>query len=210
LIPAFPVYLFDVDGTLLDSAADICGTIQTVLANRGRNDITDDMLRPYIGRHLLDEFLELGFSRDDIEPMIAEYRALYPTRKHASTMVYPGVADALARMGGRKSTATTKGTATTRQVLEQFGLIGHFDHVQGTDGFPAKPEPDVLLRSLEVLRVRPRDCLFVGDSPADMDAGRRAGMRICAVTWGYGDPEELAGWEPDFWAHTPHELLPDY
>ena len=210
MIPAFPVYLFDVDGTLLDSAADICGTIQIVLANRGRNDITDDMLRPYIGRHLLDEFLELGFSRDDIEPMIAEYRALYPTRKHASTMVYPGVADALARMGGRKSTATTKGTATTRQVLEQFGLIGHFDHVQGTDGFPAKPEPDVLLRSLEVLRVRPRDCLFVGDSPADMDAGRRAGMRICAVTWGYGDPEELAGWEPDFWAHTPHELLPDY
>jgi phosphoglycolate phosphatase-like HAD superfamily hydrolase len=95
-------------------------------------------------------------------------------------------------------------------VLEQFGLIGHFDHVQGTDGFAAKPEPDVLLRSLEVLRVRARDCLFVGDSPSDMEAGRRAGMRICAVTWGYGDPEELAVWEPDFWAHTPYELLPDY
>jgi phosphoglycolate phosphatase-like HAD superfamily hydrolase len=138
MIPAFPVYLFDVDGTLMDSAADICGAIQTVLANRGRTDITDDMLRPYIGRHLLDEFLELGFSRDDIEQMIVEYRAIYPARKHASTVVYPGVADALARLGGRKSTATTKGTPTTRQVLEQFGLIGHFDHVQGTDGFAAK------------------------------------------------------------------------
>ena len=57
MIPAFPVYLFDVDGTLMDSAADICGAIQTVLANRGRNDITHDILRPYIGRHLLDEFL---------------------------------------------------------------------------------------------------------------------------------------------------------
>lgn len=210
LIPAFPVYLFDVDGTLMDSAADICGAIQTVLANRGRTDITDDMLRPYIGRHLLDEFLELGFSRDDIEQMIVEYRAIYPARKHASTVVYPGVADALARLGGRKSTATTKGTGTTRQVLEQFDLIGHFDHVQGTDGFAAKPEPDVLLRSLEVLRVRARDCLFVGDTPSDMEAGRRAGMRICAVTWGYGDSDELAVWEPDFWAHAPHELLPDY
>ena len=210
MIPAFPVYLFDVDGTLMDSAADICGAIQTVLANRGRTDITDDMLRPYIGRHLLDEFLELGFSRDNIEQMIVEYRAIYPARKHASTVVFHGVADALARLGGRKSTATTKGTATTRQVLEQFGLIGHFDHVQGTDGFAAKPEPDVLLRSLEVLRVRARDCLFVGDSPSDMEAGRRAGMRICAVSWGYGDPDELAVWEPDFWAHRPHELLPDY
>jgi phosphoglycolate phosphatase len=210
MIPAFPVYLFDVDGTLMDSAADICGAIQTVLANRGRTDITDDMLRPYIGRHLLDEFLELGFSRDDIEQMILEYRALYPARKHASTVVFPGVADALARLGGRKSTATTKGTPTTRQVLEQFDLIRHFDHVQGTDGFAAKPEPDVLLRSLEVLHVQARDCLFVGDSPSDMEAGRRAGMRTCAVTWGYGDPDELAVWEPDFWAHTPHELLPDY
>jgi HAD superfamily hydrolase (TIGR01509 family) len=194
----------------MDSAADICGAIQAVLAKRGRSDITDEMLRPYIGRHLLDEFLELGFNREDIEEMIVEYRAVYPLRKHACTAVYPGVADALARLGGRKSTATTKGTPTTRQVLEQFGLIEHFDHVQGTDGFPAKPEPDVLLRSLEVLNARPEDCLFVGDAPTDMEAGRRAGMRICAVTWGYGDPLDLARWEPDFWAHTPHDLLPDY
>jgi len=210
LIPAFPVYLFDVDGTLMDSAADICGAIQTVLANRGRSDITDEILRPYIGRHLIEEFLELGFNRDDIDEMIVEYRAVYPSRKHACTAVYPGVAEALARLGGRKSTATTKGTPTTRQVLEQFGLIGHFDHVQGTDGFPAKPEPDVLLRSMEVLNARPEDCLFVGDAPTDMEAGRRAGMRICAVTWGYGDPLDLARWEPDFWAHAPHDLLPDY
>lgn len=194
----------------MDSAADICGAIQAVLAKRGRSDITEEMLRPYIGRHLLDEFLELGFNREDIEEMIVEYRAVYPLRKHACTAVYPGVADALARLGGRKSTATTKGTPTTRQVLEQFGLIEHFDHVQGTDGFPAKPEPDVLLRSLEVLNARPEDCLFVGDAPTDMEAGRRAGMRICAVTWGYGDPLDLARWEPDFWAHTPHDLLPDY
>ena len=53
----------------------------------------------------------------------------------------------LSRLDGRKSTATTKGTPMTRAVLEQFELIRHFDHVQGTDGFPAKPEPDVILRS---------------------------------------------------------------
>jgi HAD superfamily hydrolase (TIGR01509 family) len=124
--------------------------------------------------------------------------------------VYPGVADALARLGGRKSTATTKGTPTTRIVLEQFGLLRHFDHVQGTDGFPAKPEPDVLLRVIEALRVKPEDCLFVGDSAADMESGRRAGIRTCAVAWGYGQREEMARWEPDFWVDSPHELLPDH
>jgi HAD superfamily hydrolase (TIGR01509 family) len=124
--------------------------------------------------------------------------------------VYPGIADVLERLGGRKSTATTKGTPTTKAVLEKFGLISHFDHVQGTDGFPAKPEPDVLLKSLEVLGVRKEDCLFIGDAPTDIEAGHRAGIRTCAVTWGYGDHEELAQAAPDFWAHAPHELLPDY
>ncbi len=210
MIPAFPVYLFDVDGTLLDSQRDICAAIRTVLEARGRADVSDDFLRRYIGRHLLDEFLDLGFARAEVDLMIAEYRVLYAGRRHAATTVYPGVAEALERLGGRKSTATIKGTPTTRIVLEQFGLLRHFDHVQGTDGFPAKPEPDVLLKSLAVLGARPAECLLVGDSPSDMEAGRRAGIPTCAVTWGYGDAEDLARWEPDFWIDAPHQLVPDH
>ncbi|HLX45090.1 MAG TPA: HAD hydrolase-like protein, partial [Bryobacteraceae bacterium] len=63
-LPAFPVYLFDVDGTLVDSARDICGAIREVLVARGRADISDSFLRKYIGRHLLDLFLDLGFERE--------------------------------------------------------------------------------------------------------------------------------------------------
>jgi HAD superfamily hydrolase (TIGR01509 family) len=139
--------------------------------------------------------------------MIAEYRQIYLSRKHASTSVFPGVAEALAGLGGRKSTATTKGTVTTRAVLQQFGLIAHFDHVQGTDGFPAKPEPDVVLRAIEALGVYPEDCLLVGVAPSDMEAGKRAGVRTCAARWGYGDPEEMAKWTPDYWADTPAHLV---
>jgi phosphoglycolate phosphatase len=210
VIPAFPVYVFDVDGTLVDSQFDICGAVTEVLAAHGRADVSHEVLRHYIGRHLIEEFLELGFALPEAEQMIPEYRAIYLARKHASTTVYPGVAAALARLGGRKSTATTKGTPTTRIVLEQFALIQHFDHVQGTDGFPAKPEPDVLLKSLEALGAGPGDCLFIGDSTADMEAGQRAGIATCAVTWGYGERQDLARWAPDFWIDTPHELLPDY
>ncbi len=162
----------------MDSAADIGGAIQEVLIARGRSDISDAFLRRYIGRHLLDLFLDLGFPREAVESMIVDYRQIYLARKHASTSVFPGVAEALPRLGGRKTTATTKGTPTTRAVLEQFGLISHFHHVQGTDGFPAKPEPDVILKSLEILAVRPEDCLLVGDAPADMEAGRQVNLTM--------------------------------
>jgi phosphoglycolate phosphatase len=207
LIPQYPVYVFDLDGTLVDSARDICAAIQIVLAANGRPEITETALRRYIGVHLLDMFVDLGFEAGQVDPMIAHYRRVYPELKHAKTTVFPGVAEMLGALGGKKSTATTKGTPMTRSVLEQFGLIQYFDHVQGTDGFPAKPEPDVILAAMHGLGARPEECLLVGDAPADMEAGRRAGVRTCAVRWGYGDSREMARWEPDYWIDEPRELL---
>ena len=206
-VPPFSVYLFDVDGTLMDSASDICGAVQSVLKNCGREDVEDALLRRYIGRHLFDLFSDLGYPPEAMEGMLADYRQTYLARKHGSTSVIAGVPEMLAGLGGRKSTATTKGTQSTRAMLEQFGLARHFDHVQGTDGFPAKPEPDVLMKSLEMFGVEPSECLLVGDAPADMQAGRRAGVKICAVRYGYGDPAELVKWEPDYWIDDPRELL---
>lgn len=192
----------------MDSAADICGAQREVFAAEGfTRELSDPFLRGYIGRHLIDLFADLGFPADRIDSMVEHYRTIYPLRCHAATRVYPGIADMLATLDGRKSTATTKGTRTTRAVLEQFGLLSHFDHVQGTDGFPAKPEPNVIHASLAGLGAKPEDCLLVGDSPADMEAGRRAGVRICAVRWGYGDLEAMAQWEPDYWIDSPDQLL---
>lgn len=198
-VPAFPVYLFDIDGTLVDSAVDICGAIRTVLASTGRNDVEFDFLKGYIGRHLLDLFQDLKFPPECIESLIVDYRRIYAGRNHSSTRVYPGVLEALPRIPGKKSSATTKGTPTTRIVLELFGLLPYFDHVQGTDGFPAKPEPDVIFKALGALGATVKDCLFVGDSAADMQAGKRAGVKTAAVTYGYGKREDLALWAPDFW-----------
>ena len=209
MIPRFPVYLFDVDGTLLDSAADICGAIQGVLAGTTQDEVSEQFLRTYIGRHLYDLFQDLfpGRSREQMDEMIADYRTRYLARGHTSTKPYPGIAEALAALPGRKSTATTKGTPTTRAMLEMFGLLPYFQHVQGTDGFPAKPEPNVILASLDVFDVKPQDCLFIGDSPTDMEAGRRAGVKTCAVLWGYGQREQMARWEPDYWVEHPNELF---
>lgn len=208
-IPPFPVYLFDVDGTLVDSATDICGAVSSVLAGTARPDVPFEYLRGYIGRHLIDLFADLfpDATSEQIDAWIQHYRREYPARDHASTSVYPCVQDVLAALPGRKSTATTKGTPTTRLILERFGLLPYFDHVQGTDGFPAKPAPDVLFKSIELFGVAPGDCLFVGDSAPDMEAGRRAGVKTCAVLYGYGNREDMARWEPDYWITDIRELV---
>ena len=165
-------------------------------------------MRRYIGRHLIDLFQDLlpEYSSEQMDALVVDYRRIYHERNHCLTRPYPGVSEALAALGGRKSTATTKGTPTTRLVLERFGLLDYFDHVQGTDGFPAKPEPDVILASLAVFGAAPEDCLLVGDSAADMEAGRRAGVKTCAVLWGYGEREDLARGNPDYWISDPNEL----
>ncbi len=209
MIPAFKTYLFDVDGTLVDSAIDIVGAIQGVLASTPKPDVSFDYIKRYIGRHLIDLFQDLfpAYTTEQIDALVVEYRRIYPLRNHASTKAYPGVAEALSKLGGRKSTATTKGTPTTRIVLEKFGLLQFFDHVQGTDGFPAKPNPDVIFKALEGLGAGPADCLLVGDAPADIEAARRAGIKSCAVTYGYGLRSELAKLQPDYWADSLSELL---
>lgn len=209
MIPRFQLYLFDVDGTLVDSASDICSAVRQALAEAGVDSLSEDYLRSFIGHHLFDLFREVlpDSTQQDHERLLARYRAIYLARRHASTRVYPGVEPMLAALGGLKSTATTKSSETARQVLELFGLARYFDHIQGTDGFPSKPAPDVILRSLERLGVRPEDCLLIGDAAPDMEAGRRAGVRTCAVTWGYGDQDAMRVHHPDFWIGSPAELL---
>jgi 2-phosphoglycolate phosphatase len=207
-VTRFPVYLFDLDGTLLDSAQDICGAIQQVLVTTPSRPVTFEYLKGFVGLHLIDMFQDVlpEYSAEQVQALIEQYRTIYHARNNTMTRMYPGVTEALDSVGGRKSIATTKGTPYTRIVLEQFGLLRYFDHVQGTDGFPCKPAPDVILHALEALGGKPEECLMVGDSPADMEAGRRAGVKICAVRYGYGKLEDMARFEPDFWIDDLREL----
>jgi HAD superfamily hydrolase (TIGR01549 family) len=193
---------------LLDSAEDICGAISEVLSLYVAAPPSFEYLRGFVGFHLDDVFLDTrpDLSREQLDEMISRYKSIYLGRGHSGTRIYSGVVEGLGSLAGRKGTATTKGTPTTKAVLEQFGLLPYFDHVQGTDGFPCKPAPDVLLRTLDALDANPSDCLFIGDSAADMEAGRRAGVAICAVNYGYGDPEALAKFKPDFWISDLREL----
>jgi phosphoglycolate phosphatase len=209
VIPRFPIYLFDIDGTLLDSAEDICGAIQQVLDTKDCKPVTFEFLKGHIGLHLIEVFGDVlpHYTHAQIDELVEEYRSLYPARGHKLTKLYPGVVEGLSGLGGLKSSASTKGTPGSRVILEQFGLLRYFNHVQGTDGFPCKPAPDVILNALAALGAQPEDCLMVGDAPSDMIAGKRAGVKTCAVRYGYGKENELAQHHPDYWISDLRELV---
>ena len=207
MIPAFRHYLFDVDGTLLDSARDINISVRDVLSRRGRDRFSEEYLRGHIGRHLRGLFQDVfpEYTPEGIEELVQEYRSTYASRNHQATLVFNGVEEALSALPGLKATVTTKSTRSTRIALEHFNLIEYFKHVQGTDGFPCKPAPDVVLRCMEALAAQPEDCLLIGDTPVDMEAGRRAGVKTCAVRYGYGSARIPKG-EPDYWVSNLREL----
>ena len=208
-VPPFKLYLFDVDGTLMDSAPDITGAVRSTLEAVGADGLSETYLRSFIGYHLHELFTQVfpGITQERSDELLQSYRATYLARHHQATRVYAGVEEMLAKLGGLKSTATTKGSGTTRNVLTQFGLARYFDHVQGTDGFPSKPEPDIVFKSLEHFGVAPEECLLIGDAPPDMLAGRRAGVRTCAAAWGYGDRERMRELAPDYWLQHPLDLV---
>jgi phosphoglycolate phosphatase len=209
VIPKYRLYLFDVDGTLLDSAPDITGAVREALEQEGVTGLDQAYLESFIGFHLFDLFQEVlpGYNQSRKEELLARYRKIYLGRGHTCTCAYEGIQEMLDSIGGLKSTATTKSSETTRAILTQFGLLKYFDHVQGTDGFPSKPEPDVLMKSIERFGVAPQEVLFIGDSAPDMAAGRRAGVKTCGVLYGYGNVEEMRQHAPDFWIRHPLELL---
>jgi len=205
-------YFFDIDGTLLDSATDICAAVREACAALGRKPVPDSVVRRYIGRTLADMFADFypGSTPADVDRLTQLYRERYRERGHRMTRVFPGIAQTLAALPGRKSTATTKTTATAAAVLDLFGLRQYFDHVQGSDNGRYKPDPSILLEAAAALGTPPAECIMIGDAPADIEAGRRAGMRTCAVAWGYGEPAELRRLEPDHWIEEPLQLLTFY
>ena len=110
MIPRFRYYLFDVDGTLLDSATDITAAAREVIMARGREAPQEEFLRGQIGRHLIGTFRTVfpDYSQEDLDRLIDDYRRVYRARNHRSTSVFPGAREALAALDGKKATATTK------------------------------------------------------------------------------------------------------
>jgi phosphoglycolate phosphatase len=183
--------IFDLDGTLVDSLPDIVGAFCDAFLELGLTPPAGEEVRSQIGLPLEMMFTAFAPSAQ-VEGLSAAYRRLYPQRFTRLTRPYPGVREALATLrarGYRLGVATTKRTEMAQRLLVALGLHEALDHVQGTDGFPHKPAPDVVLRALSVLGAEGE--WMVGDTVHDVEAGRAAGLATYALTWGTHDAARL-------------------
>ncbi len=191
--------VFDLDGTLIDSLPDIVGAFRDAFAANELPVPAEGEVAALIGAPL--EEMAARFVADEarIAAVCDAYRRIYPTRFTRSTRPFPGVVEVLRTLradGWRLAVATTKRTSMAVRLTDALDLSPLLDHVQGTDaGVPHKPAPDVLRLAAAAVGAEPR--WMVGDTVTDLQAGRAAGLRTFAVTWGTHDVARLAGERPD-------------
>jgi phosphoglycolate phosphatase-like HAD superfamily hydrolase len=202
-----PAVVFDLDGTLVDSLPDILASFAAAFAACGLAAPAAQELRSHVGWPLEEIFACFAEERA-VAALTAAYREHYPRTFTTHSRPFPGVPEVLAelrRRGFRLAIATTKRTEIAVRFVAAMGLAELVDHVQGTDGFPHKPAPDVVLRALAA--VGGRGTWMVGDTVHDVAAGRAAGLSTYALTWGTHDAERLREERPDVLADSIEPLL---
>lgn len=192
-----PVIVFDLDGTLVDSLPDILNSFLRAFEHEGLLAPDEDAARKTLGQPL--EAMYAAFAPADmVDVLCRSYRAHYAEHLADHSRPFPGVPELLALLHERGyscTVASTKRTVTARRLVEATGLQPLLDHVEGTDAAPYKPAPDVVFRSLAA--VGGRGVWMVGDTAGDIRAGRAAGLKTYAVTWGTQGADELATALPD-------------
>jgi N-acetyl-D-muramate 6-phosphate phosphatase len=190
--PRFPgAVLFDLDGTLLDSAPDMLATVNRMRASRGQDDMTLAQLRPQVsrgGRAMVAEAFP-GVDEAAREPMLAEFLATYREELGRHSHLFDGVVPMLAALessGARWGIVTNKPEALAREIVPQLGWQQRCAVLIGGDTLAErKPHPLPLQVACARMGVEVEDCVYVGDDERDIQAARAAGMRSVVALWGY-------------------------
>jgi phosphoglycolate phosphatase len=187
------LFVFDLDGTLVDSRRDIADAANALIVSCGAAPLSEEEIGAMVGDGAAT-LVARAFGASRIEPppdALERYLALYDARLLNHTRPYEGVQEVLEALGRRATLAvlTNKPLASTRRVLDGLDLARHFspDAVLGGDGpFPRKPDPAALLHLSARSAVAAGSTVMVGDSAIDWRTGRAAGTQICLVRYGFG------------------------
>ena len=207
--------LFDLDGTLADTARDLGGALNRLLVDEKRPPLALDSLRPHVSggaRALLR--CGFGLTPDDAgyEDLRLRFLAHYEAAICVDTVLFDGIGQLLQGLEERGiawGIVTNKSERYAAAVVDALGLGPRIACLIGGDtAARPKPAPDPLLLACERIGVAPAQTLYVGDDLRDVDAGKAAGMGTVAAAWGYlGDGLPIADWQADWIISTPPELF---
>lgn len=205
-----PLLIFDLDGTLIDSKLDIANSINYIFKKFNLPNFSHQMIYPFIG-YPLEVVMEKLLSQT-YHHMIPEmgkmWREYYVHHWHEHTKPFPEVIETLKKLNNcYKAIATTKISLHTNKIAAKLGFKKYFDVIQGTDNFPAKPDPTIIHLIRKKFNVPLAQTLIIGDTDKDIEAGKHAGIKTCAVTYGIGKKEDLLVLKPDFIIGKFEEIL---
>lgn len=207
--------LFDLDGTLLDTAPDMTGALNRLRVEHGREPMAFEALRPSVS-HGSARLVRIGFPEVDESALPAlqlRFLEIYSVNLSSGTRLFPGMDQALtelAQLGLEMGIVTNKPGWLTAPLLEQLQLNSRFACVISGDTLPQrKPHPLPLLHAAHLARSSPSRCIYVGDAERDIQAARGAGMPSLIARYGYiGADEQTDAWQADGELATAADLLP--
>jgi phosphoglycolate phosphatase len=191
------VAILDLDGTVVDSFADLAASVNHALREVGLPIRPLAEIRGFVGegaRLLLER--AVGPRTDLVEPALAAWWAHYEPHCLDATVLFPGMAALLSGSGRALAVHTNKPGRLARKILAGLGVAPRFAEVLGGDEAPRKPDPRGTLELVARLGGRPGEAVFVGDSLIDARTAAAAGIPFVAVTWGFGERGELRAARP--------------
>lgn len=212
-LPRPRAILFDLDGTLLDSAPDLAAAVQRQQRERNLAQTPFPLLRPQASKGARG-LLKVGFGLQPGDAGFEELRLQFLDYYEAAMMVhsrlFEGVPQLLAHLqeqGIAWGIVTNKLARFTDALLPQAGLAHAACAISGDTTPYAKPHPAPLLAACAALHLQPQECWYAGDDARDIAAAHAAGMPGLACAWGYCEAEEVAGWGADWIGETPTDML---
>ena len=197
---------FDLDGTLVDSAPDLHDALVALCSERRREPPPYEVARAVTSRGaraiVASGFGDLG--QDAVDALMPRFLELYVDTCTARTRPFAGIEELLHKLEARGikwGVVTNKAGFLTAPLMEQLGYAARAASVVSGDTLmQRKPHPAPLLLACKQARVDPLQCVFVGDDPRDVQAGRAAGLHTVVAGWGYLDPDEAKRWGADAYA----------
>ena len=211
--PRFTTFIFDLDGTLLDTLPDLVFITNKALETQGFPPRTSEEILSFVGdgaNKLIERAALPNTQPETIANITQAWKDLYAKYDNTLTRPYSNMLKTLAKLKARGvglGVLSNKFDAAVHQVINQF-MPNTFDVLHGEcEEIPRKPNPAGLLRTIKELNATPKNCVYVGDSPTDIEVAQLAGAYAVGVSWGYNAPEKLVEAGANILIESPFGLL---